>query len=140
MESRDGVFEMRLAVAPEHIDENRHVNNVQYVQWMQDVAVAHSDERGCTGLLEKLGGAWVARSHRIEYLRPALSGDNIVIKTWVSGLGRVRSTRKYCFVREADGVELARAETEWVFVDRNSGRPKSIPKELGARFRVVGEE
>ena len=37
------VFEMALTAAPEHIDELGHVNNAVWVQWMEQVAVAHWD-------------------------------------------------------------------------------------------------
>ena len=134
---QNGMFELRITVASEHIDINNHVNNVQYVQWMQDAAIAHSDSLGCLPLLQELGGAWVARSHRIEYLRPALHGDVVVVRTWVSGFRRARSTREYLFLRESDAKELARAETEWVYVDAATGRPKSIPKVIAERFEVV---
>ena len=34
-------YELRLRVEPSHIDEQGHVSNVVYVQWMQDAAWAH---------------------------------------------------------------------------------------------------
>jgi acyl-CoA thioester hydrolase len=37
------VFEMTLTASPEHIDELGHVNNAVWVQWIQQVAVAHWD-------------------------------------------------------------------------------------------------
>ncbi|MDL1918316.1 hypothetical protein FBQ83_03205, partial [Chloroflexi bacterium CFX5] len=30
-----------ITIPPSAIDENGHVNNVVYVQWMQDIAVEH---------------------------------------------------------------------------------------------------
>ena len=33
---------VELVVPDTAIDANGHVNNVQYVQWMQDAAIAHS--------------------------------------------------------------------------------------------------
>ncbi len=80
---------------------------------MQDVAILHSDATGCTAATEAIGATWVARSHWIEYLRPALAGDRIVVFTWVAGMRKVRSLRKYRFVRAVDGEVLARGETDW---------------------------
>ena len=34
---------MALTAGPEHIDELGHVNNAVWVQWMEQVAVAHWD-------------------------------------------------------------------------------------------------
>ena len=42
MTSIDPLFRYRFVVPDEAVDGNRHVNNVAYVQWMQDVAIRHS--------------------------------------------------------------------------------------------------
>jgi acyl-CoA thioester hydrolase len=125
---RDGVYCDTLVVPEDAIDGNGHVNNVTYVQWMQDVAVAHFRSVGGVDVMERAGGTWVVRSHQIEYLRPAYRGDRIEVRTWVVDYGRVRSHRRYEFVRQADGETLSRGETEWVFVDAETGRPRSIPQ------------
>jgi acyl-CoA thioester hydrolase len=111
------------------IDENGHVNNVAYVQWMQDIAVEHY---ASIGGIQAQGPdvTWVVRSHRIEYFRPAFLGEEIEIKTWVENVQRVRSLRMYEFVRRSDGKTLVKGETDWVFVDVKSGRPLAIPEEV----------
>jgi acyl-CoA thioester hydrolase len=117
-------------VGTEVIDGNGHVNNVAFVQWMQDAAVAHSDAVGCTQATAACGGIWVARSHTIEYRRQAFLGDVIEVKTWIRDCRMVSSRRKYEFVRASDGVVLARGETDWVLIDAVTHHPKEIPAEL----------
>ena len=121
------------------IDENGHVNNVAYVQWMQDLAVEHY---ASIGGLEAQGGdaTWVIREHRIEYLLPAFVGEEIEINTWVENIRRVRSLRKYEFVRKSDGKVLVRGETEWVFVNAKTGRPLSIPANVSKVFSINHEK
>ena len=121
------------------IDANGHANNVEFVRWMQEAAVAHADAVGGTAATLAAGGTWVVRSHRVEYLRPGLAGDRIRVLTWVADFRRAFSTRKYEFVREADGVVVARGETDWVFVDARTGRPKSIPPEFESMFRGAAD-
>jgi len=116
------------------IDVNGHVNNVQYVQWMQDIAIAHSNAAGCTAASQAAGCAWFARSHRIEYARQAFAGERIQVKTWVADARRSSSTRHYEFVRLSDGAKLAKGETCWIYVDAASGRPKSIPPVFAELF------
>jgi acyl-CoA thioester hydrolase len=116
------------------------VNNVAYVQWMQDAAVQHSAATGCTRMTEAVGATWVARTHRIEYLSPAFAGDVLTVLTWVADLRKVRSLRRYKFVRVADQKILAQGETEWVFVEASTGRPRGIPKEIADLFEPVSDE
>ena len=124
------------------MDVNRHVNNLEYLRWMQDVAVEHSVARGWP--LERYRAArvvWVVRSHSIEYLRPAFAGDELRLATWVSDLRPRSSLRRYLFWRESDRQVVARAETLWVLVHLDTGRATSLPTDLRASFTVVaGEE
>ena len=133
------VHRFKILVPAEVVDRNRHVNNVAYVQWMQDAAVQHSAATGCTRMTEAIGATWVARMHRIEYLSPAFAGDVLTVLTWVADLRKVRSLRRYKFVRAVDQKVLARGETEWVFVDASTGRPRGIPREIAALFELVPE-
>ena len=134
------VYRLEILVSADVVDRNRHVNNVAYVQWMQDAAVRHSAATGCTRMTEDIGATWVARMHRIEYLSPAFAGDVLALLTWVADLRKVRSLRRYKFVRAADQKVLAVGETHWVFVDASTGRPRGIPNELAALFKVVPSE
>ncbi|MEO7839596.1 MAG: thioesterase family protein [Anaerolineales bacterium] len=72
--------------------------------------------------------------HHIEYLIPAFAGEEIEIKTWVENIRRVRSLRKYEFMRKADGKVLVRGETDWVFVDVKTGSPRAVPDEVSTIF------
>jgi acyl-CoA thioester hydrolase len=125
-------------VAPESIDVNGHVNNLEYLRWFQDAAVMHSAARGWP--LERYqatGTAWVVRSHTIEYLAPAFAGDPITLATWVADLRPRSSTRHYLAWRPSDRRVVAEAHTLWVFVDAATGRPRSILDELRADFEIV---
>ena len=136
----DPVHRFEIRVPSEVVDQNRHVNNVAYVQWMQEAAMEHSAATGCTRMTEDAGASWVARMHRIEYLAPAFAGDLLTVRTWVASLGKVRSLRRYQIIRAADRKVIARGETEWVFVDAATGRPRGIPPSIAALFEVMSGE
>ncbi len=130
MTSSDSVYRYDFVIPESAIDENGHVNNVNYVQWMQDAAVRHFESLGGNVPMQEAGGTWVVHSHKIEYLSPAYAGEVIEIRTWIADVRRVRSTRKYEFARKSDGKVLVKGETDWVFVDAKSGRPIAIPVEV----------
>jgi acyl-CoA thioester hydrolase len=116
------------------IDANGHTNNVEYLRWMQAAATSHAGAAGCTAATTAAGAAWVVRS---QYLQPAFAGDRIIVLTWVSTFRKVNSLRKYLLLREADRTVIARGETNWVFVDAQTGRPRSIPEEVCSLFELV---
>ncbi len=136
----NSIFQFDIEVTPQDVDRNGHVNNVVYIQWMQDAAIAHARESGCTAASQAVGAMWVARTHFIEYLSPLFEGDKVTVLTWPANFQRVRSMRKYKFVRAKDGAVIARAETDWVFVNAKTGRPQSIPEEVRNTLPVVSKE
>lgn len=136
-ENIPGIYQYDFRVPADVVDENGHVNNVVYVQWMQDAAIRHSDAVGCTQATRAAGASWIVRSHEIEYLHPVFAGDEISILTWVSNFRKVRSLRKYRFVHARDHRVLAKGATDWVFVNTERKRPCLIPKEIREAFILV---
>jgi acyl-CoA thioester hydrolase len=130
-----------FTIAPESIDMNGHVNNQEYVRWMQDIATAHSHEQGWTvARYLDTRTTWVIRSHYIEYIRPAFLGDVLMVATWVAGMDAQTSPRKYRFVRARDGKTVVEAETLWVYCDATSGRPLAITPDIRDAFPVVSDD
>lgn len=124
-----------LLVVQEHdIDELGHASNIAYVRWLQEAAVAHSAAVGLTfARYVELGGVFVVRRHEIDYLRSALRGDALEVRTWICNAAAAKSQRQSEIVRASDGVALARALTTWGFVDP-TGRPTRIPDEVRVAF------
>lgn len=131
------MFRLQIRVTAEVVDAHRHVNNVAYVQWMQDAAIGHAEACGGVRIALELGGSWFVRMHRIEYLKPAFLNDEITVLTWVADWRKVRSLRRYRFIRNQ--TVLAEGETEWVFVDAVTGRPKPITEQIVSAFGIVRE-
>jgi acyl-CoA thioester hydrolase len=127
------IYSKKIHIPETAIGENDHVNNVVYVQWMQDIAVEHY---AAIGGIEAQGAqsTWVIREHRVEYFLPAFAGEQIEIRTWVENVRRVRALREYEFVRTSDSKMLVKGETDWVFVDVKTGSPRAIPQQVMDTF------
>jgi acyl-CoA thioester hydrolase len=135
--SNPAFFTYSITVPQNVIDENGHVNNVAYIQWMQEATIQHGESVEYKPA-ENTG--WFVREHRIEYLLPAFSGDEIEVRTWIAEWKRVRLHRRYEFTRRSDGKVVARGETDWVHVDLKTGRPIAIPGEIQQLFPVVPDQ
>lgn len=135
------IHRQRIPITPASIDVHGHVNNLEYLRWMQDIATAHTALQGWSmaRYLEN-GASWVVHSHQIEYLRPAYAGDVLVLLTWVDSMASRSSPRHYLFWHEASQKVIARATTLWYYVDVASGRPVAIPDELRNAFELVPED
>ena len=126
------IHELPLVTAAEDIDELGHVNNIVYLRWVQEAAVAHWRALAPT---EAQGAvAWVVLRHEIEYSRAAMLGDELVARTWVGTAEGLSFERHTEIVRCRDARVLARARTLWCPVDMATGRPRRVPDEVRRLF------
>jgi len=129
-------FEMAVTIEPGDIDLHGHVNNVTYLRWVQEVAVAHWVAHAPPA--EQRKQFWVVVRHEIDYRQPARLGDQVVARTWVGHATRVRFERHTELRRAADRALLAKALTLWCPIDPSTGRPAMVSADVRARFSVPG--
>ncbi len=131
-----GIFRMRRRVEWRDIDPAGHVNNANYLAYIEEcnvgVAVAHGWPMARM-MAASLG--IVARRYRIEYRQPALLDDELEVTTYISDVKRATAVRHNTIRRVADGALLARAHALWVFIDLATGRPRRIPSDFMDAFR-----
>jgi acyl-CoA thioester hydrolase len=133
------IYHRSLTVTSESIDAVGHVNNREYLRWMEEIAVEHSAAQGWPMERYFQGGhAWVASTHFIEYLRPAFDGDTLDLHTWIATWDRRTSVRRYAMTRQRKLV--ARGETCWTFVELATGRACDLPASVTGAFVVVPED
>ena len=123
---------MTIAVEPADIDGLSHVNNVVYLRWVQDIAVAHWRAVASTADQEKY--LWIIVRHEIDYKQPARLGDVIVAKTWVGAATRIKFDRHTEMRRASDGILLANARTVWCPIDARTGKVVGVSAEVRACF------
>lgn len=80
------------------------------------------------------GEFWVIRTMRLERICPATYLDDLVIRTWLSNVGRIRADRNYLVLRFSDGKIVARAVANWVYLDARTMRPTRVAPGIIARF------
>jgi acyl-CoA thioester hydrolase len=126
-------YRLTVTVQPSDIDSLRHANNLVYLRWVQEAAIAHSTACGLSEAdYRARGQSFVVRKHEIEYLRAAFEGETLTVETHVATMTRVTSLRRTRILR--DGELLARAATEWAYVDVSRGRAIRIPDDVRERF------
>jgi acyl-CoA thioester hydrolase len=117
-----------------------YMHHANYLRYMQEAAFDASSAAGYAHEdYEAMGRIWLARQTEIEHFRPLHYGDSVQIKTWVADWRRVRSRRAYEFRLAGSNESVARAYTDWVFLESASGRPTSIPTEMMAAFVPEGQ-
>ena len=126
------VYEKLIIVTHKDLDNLNHVNNVKYVQWVQDIAEEHWLKNATSTILENY--YWVLTSHHIQYKNEALLGDHLLLRTFISKNEGVRSTRKVEILNNKTKKMLVSSETVWCLIDASSKRPSRVTAEIENLF------
>lgn len=113
-------FIQEVIVTNDHLDDQMHVNNVQYLFWAQEIAKTH-----WTFLLNKTNksfGVWVVRSHDIIYKSGAFLEDKIEISTFINIIKGPISERIVEFRNKINGKLLVRVCTKWCYLENLKNR------------------
>ncbi|REG88055.1 acyl-CoA thioesterase [Winogradskyella sediminis] len=126
------VFEKTITVVEGDIDDLNHVNNVRYVQWVQDIAKEHWQTYATKAILDSY--AWFLVNHYIEYKSPALLGDQLLLKTYVSKVTGVSSIRHVEITNLNTKKRIVNSKAKWCFMDAKTQRPTRITTEVSEIF------
>jgi acyl-CoA thioester hydrolase len=119
-------FSYTHKVTADEIDNLQHVNNVVYLNWVQQASEKHwksiSNPKVDTAFV------WIVLRHEIDYIRPAILNDIVTIKTWIGDSYGVKSER-FVTISIAEKI-IAEAKTIWCLLDRKSLKPARISGEV----------
>lgn len=125
-------YQYDLQVKKEHLDALDHVNNVQYLQWVQEIAGAHWES--LIKDKESDYGIWVVRSHTINYKRSAKQNDLLTLKTHVALTEGYLSQRIVEIYFKDTTTLVAQCTTQWCYLDPKTQKILRIPQEIQALF------
>jgi len=125
-------FEKLITVTETDLDDLNHVNNVCYVQWVNDIAKFHWQQNASENMINKY--FWVMISHHIVYKSSALLNDIVKLKTYVLKSEGVTSTRIVEMYNATTNKLLAKSETNWCFMNKKTKRITRITPEIVGLF------
>ena len=125
-------FSNSFRVAAEDIDAQGHVNNVAYVKWIQDVAVAHW--LSATTEIEREKYVWMVTRHEIDYKKQAFENEEVIVKTWVGEPTRI-SWERFTEIRRGEDL-VVKARSVWCLIDRETLKPMRITAELRELLQI----
>ncbi|MGQ0532355.1 MAG: acyl-CoA thioesterase [Caulobacteraceae bacterium] len=127
------IFTQRFPVAAADIDELGHVNNIVYLRYAQEIAIAHWRTRAAPEMVDAY--VWVVTRHEVDYRAQLGLGDDAEVRTWVDDAPRGPSWIRFVDVCKV-GAEKpsAQIKSNWVMLDAQTRRMKRVPPELVARF------
>ncbi len=122
-------------------EEIPHVNNSEYVRWINRTAELATDAVGLTReMLLAARRMWFVARHEIDYRGESFVGDVLLIATWITGFTRTTTVRRTVVHRPADAKKILDASTRWAYVNLQTRKPARMKQDVIDRFPVVTPE
>ncbi|WP_419868010.1 acyl-CoA thioesterase [Chryseobacterium sp. CT-SW4] len=125
------IHSKQIRVTEDHIDQNNHVNNVQYVHWVEEAAAEHWD--ALKDQTEYINDFWMLLDHHIQYKKQAYLNDIITVKTYPLPPEGVKQPRKVEFYRDEE--LLVDSSTLWLLFDHDTKKIKRLEKNWLEKFK-----
>ena len=122
------IFEKTVTVSRDDLDELEHVNNVRYVQWIQDIAKEHWETRAPEEIKKEY--FWVVIRHEIDYKQQAFLNEELLLQTFVGEQTHVTSTRHVVIKNKETDQTLIKAKSTWCLMGFESKKPVKITEEM----------
>lgn len=125
-------YTLTFTAGPEHIDFNGHVNNMVWLQWVQEIAGAHWE--AVAPPEHQAAYVWFVLRHEIDYRGNIVEGETVTARTFIPDPPQgARFVRCVDFINAA-GKAIVQVRSTWAMIDKASGRPQRITQEIAAPF------
>ena len=133
-------FETELGVRPDDIDMNQHVHASRYQDYV--LAARYDQMARCYKMsmeeFFKAGLGWYVRAAHLEYKRPLVMGDPMVVRTWVEAISG-SEVKVHFEIHRRVGERLKLACDGWFdysMVSLATGRAEPIPDWIFAKYSI----
>lgn len=117
------MFTIENKIRYSEVDTKKAITLPAIINYFQDCSIFQSEEIGLGfAYLEAEKRAWILSSWQIVVEKYPLLAQNIKVGTWATGFEGLYGTRNFIMLDDA-GNRLAYANSIWVLVDMETGRP-----------------
>ena len=134
------IFSKEVVVSASQIDQLDHMNNVKYVELIQEISSEHWFKT-IQGFFPADKYIWVVANHNISYLRPAFLNERLIVSTYVQDFESTFSNRVVEIKFKKSDKMVMRSVTKWCLLDARSQKPMKVTEEIldcfGLNPRVI---
>lgn len=131
-------FQTLLAVRPDDIDMHRHVHSSKY--WDYVLAARYDQMERYYGMsmgeFHRHGYTWFVKTAHMEYKRPLVLEDQVVVSTWIESFIPRGVRVHFELNRYKDGKRSCEGWCEYVLIDLETGRAEKIPDWIWEKYAI----
>ena len=119
-----------IGIEPSDIDFMGHVNNANYLKWVQAAVVDHWQRLAPPDAVA--AHLWVALKHEITYRKPAFLDDDVIATVLLENVQGARAFYETIIKRGED--VLAEVKSSWCCLDAETLRPSRLANSVIEHF------
>ena len=131
-------FETELPVRPDDIDMYQHVHSSRYMDYV--LAARFDQMERCYGMpmseFQKLGFGWVIASTQMNFRRPLVLGDRMIVRCWIEKFTSIGLRLQFEIERKPDARRCCDGWFDYVMISVETGRPARIPESIRRKYSI----
>ncbi len=131
-------FESELVVRPDDIDMNNHVHNSRYLDYV--LAARYDQMKKCYKMsmdeFTGMGLTWVVSSCFIEFKRPLVLGDAIIVKTGIEEIAGTQAKVRFEIFKKETGKLASEGYFQYAMINIATGRAEKIPAAVIEKYSI----
>ena len=135
-------FDSEVAVRPDDIDMNNHVHTSRYLDYV--LHARYDQMQRCYGMsIEEFtshGWGWYVKSCRIDFKRPLLMGDTLIVRTWLDSYSGSDALVQFQIYRKSTMKIAAEGSLVNTMINTATGRAIPIPGPVIERYTQFTEQ
>lgn len=118
-----------------HLDYNGHVNNARYLEFIEEGRWSFVEENLDFEEWERLGLAFSVVNININYRRPAVLGEVMEIRTWISSIGKTSARIRQEILLKGTETAIADADVTFVMIDGRTSKTVPMTEDIQTAFK-----
>lgn len=133
-------YQFKSRIRYSEVGEDQKLTIPGLINYFQDSSTFQSEGLGAgLKVMTERKKAWILAYWQIQIHRLPEMGEYVVTETWPSSFKGFFGDRSFRMLDEA-GNMLACANSLWIYLDVESGRPSRVEEEISSRYVEVLEE
>lgn len=130
------MYSFKSKVRYSEVDKDGYLSLEALMNYFQDCSYFHSDDLGVgMDYLKANDSTWMLIAWHVQIFRKPVQGEEITIGTWPHSFKSIKGGRNFVMIDE-EGNTVARADSDWVFIDTLKSRIARVPKEISDRYTL----
>lgn len=123
-----------------HLDVYQHVNNARYLEFLEEARWAWLEQHQAFHWMNARAMAFVVVNININYRRPAVMGDVLIIDSQLKALGGKSGVIEQTVTLQSDSSAIADASLTFVCIDLDSKKALPLEGELRAHLETISHQ